>query len=36
MNHGDFLKKILINIKNIHPYLEMDLTLFHEILSKTV
>lgn len=34
MNHGDFLKKILINIKNIHPYLEINWTLFNKILSK--
>lgn len=36
MNHGDFLKKILINIKNIYPDLPMNLTLFNGILSKAL
>lgn len=36
MNHGDFLKNILINIKNIHTNLEMNLTLFDGILSKVL
>lgn len=36
MNHGDFLQKILINMKNIHPNLEMNLTLFNGILSKAL
>lgn len=35
-NHADFLKKILINFKNIYSNLEMNLVLFNGILSKAL